>query len=542
MKALLAILGQWIGAAWRNRWTFLVPVATLLLPATIYAVSLPEVWEPRAKVHVRPLSTGDVGSGLPQEQTDRPDEVMPTVRDRLFTRGNLETVVPILIPEAQGAVDPLVLEEMAKGFAWEQTASTVFEVTHTGTDPVASTDAVNKLLETFLEGERQDRQRRAERNLTFHDTELKKAREEYRQKADELAQLRAENEDTLPERKDAIQGELARLQMQIATQMGLESAARQRVQLLEDQLITLNDQPVSASPMRTSALEESLALQLAEENRALNALEQELASATATKTDRHPDVVRLRSAVSVHEQAVRKTTQELDRVRREAQANRTETVESQLERRRKSLVEQRKAVEITVERTADAVQTLSARVLELQRHLAGIPATRDLLEPAMRDMEQAGKRLEAMESAATQALAHAEFYRGGDLTDVTGFRVNAWAVVPVQPSGPGRMRIVLTALVLGLLVGYGLILLKRRHEGGTILSADDLSGLFPSAVMVNIPLLGTGRRSPWPHRLAELGLTAYVGVLLLATFWFLAAYKGWVVEPDWMRDLLGSRA
>ena len=115
-------------------------------------------------------------------------------------------------------------------------------------------------------------------------------------------------------------------------------------------------------------------------------------------------------------------------------------------------------------------------------------------------------------------------------------------MVPVQPSGPGRARLLLTALVLGVLIGYGLILLKRRHEGGTVMSADDLQGLFPAAVMVNIPLLGTGRRNRWPRRLAELGLTAYVGILLLATFWFLAAHKGWLVRPEWMRDLLGGSA
>ena len=542
MKALLAILGQWIAAAWRNRWTFLVPVATLLLPATIYAVSLPDVYEAKASVHVKPLSTGEVGSGLPREQTERPDEVMPTIRDRIFTRDNLEAVVPILIPDSGGEVEPLVLEELAKSFAWEQTASTVFEVTHKGPDPVASTDAVNRLLETFLENERQDRQRRAERNLAFHEGELKKARTDYGAKTDELARLRAEHEDTLPERKDAIQGELSRLQTQIATQMGLEAAARQRVQLLEEQLVTLNDKPLTTAPMRTSALEESLALQLAEENRALNALEQELASAQATKTDRHPDVIRLKSAVAVHERAVRKTTQELDKVRREAHANRTESIESQLARRRKSLEDQRESAEASVERTVGEVKRLSGRVLELQRNLAGIPATRDLLDPAMRDVEQAEKTLEGAVSAAGQARAHTDFYRNGDLADVTGFRVSAWAVIPVKPSGPGRSRLLLTAFVVGVLIGYGLILLKRRHEGGTILSADDLSGLFPAAVMVNIPLLGTGRRNPWPKRLAEIGLSAYVGVLLLATFWFLAAHKGWMDKPDWMRDLLGGSA
>ena len=44
-----------VGAAWSQRWTYAVPVATLLLPATLYAVRQPDVFRARAVVFARPL-------------------------------------------------------------------------------------------------------------------------------------------------------------------------------------------------------------------------------------------------------------------------------------------------------------------------------------------------------------------------------------------------------------------------------------------------------------------------------------------------------
>jgi len=541
MKALLALLGGALGFAWRNRWTFLVPVATLLLPATIYAVSLPDVYEAKAIVRVSPLSPGTSGSTLPQERADTVDEVMPTIRDRIFTRGNLERVVPVLHPEVE-TFDTLWLEEMAKSFAWEQTGSSTFEVSNRNPDPARAAKAVNLLLETFLEGEREERERRAQRDLTFHEAELERSRGEHAAARDRVSAFRAEHEDTLPDRKDAINGELSRLQVQIATEMGVEGAARQRLQMLDDQLITLASQPLPAAGSRTSAMEESLQLQLAEENRALKALEQELAQAMATKTERHPDVIRLRSAVAVHRQALAQTTGELDRVRRESQETATRSVEDQLERRRGSLTEQRTSVEAKLRQSAEALAGYRARVETLQGWLAGIPATRAALEPLERDLDQVGKQLEARERAAIDARSRVDYYRNSDLTDVTGFKVNTWAVVPVKTAGPGRWRFFATALALGLLIGYGLYVLKRRHEGGTIASPDDLAGLFPAAVVVTVPLLGPGRRHVWRHRLAEIGLTAYVVVLIGASVFFIAAQKGWVARPEWLQGLFGGSA
>ena len=81
--------------------------------------------------------------------------------------------------------------------------------------------------------------------------------------------------------------------------------------------------------------------------------------------------------------------------------------------------------------------------------------------------------------------------------------------------------------------------LKQRHEGTTVRSSRDLDDLFPSAVVVHVPLLGGKRRSSWTAIAKEALLAAYVLLVGGASVYSLAAYKGWVGAPGWLQQILG---
>ncbi len=538
MSALLTIVYRGFLTLWRNRWTFGVPIVTLMLPAVLYAISLPDVYEAKALVQVRPLNPANIDYALPQEAPNSTDEVMATVRDRIFTRPNLKAVLPTIDPDLD-VDDPEVLEGAAKAYSWEQVGMSTFELSRRDPDPAEAADAVNVLLTTFLEGEREDRLRQAERKLAFHEGEEKEAQAAYDALLVRLDTLRAEQADTLPERKDAIEAELRQLQTDITAQVGRSVGHRQRVQLLEQQLVALVAQPNFGGGAQVSAMEEMYRLQLAEEQRALNSAEEKLANARAKYQERHPDVVQLREAVAVHRAAVQETTAALGRERQEATTRATDTVDAQMARRRESLLAMKRAAEAQAEQAEEAATSLQARREELHSLLARIPATRAAFAPLLREVEQAEKLRESRANAARDARAVVALYGGGDLSDVTGFQVTAWAVPPVQPSGPGRWRFLLTAFVLGFGIGYGLLLLKQRHEGTTIRTSKDLDDLFPAAVVVHVPLLGGKRRSSWGAVAKEAALASYVLAVGGASAYFLAAYKGWVGAPGWLQQILG---
>jgi uncharacterized protein involved in exopolysaccharide biosynthesis len=541
VRALLIVLRRFFAAVWRHRWAYAVPVATLLLPATIWAVRLADVYEARTVVQVQPLRPENIGGALPQETTSRPEGILGTVRDRLFARENLQAAAPILTDEPVRG--PEALEALSKAFAWELVGALSFEVTCRNEDPQRAADAVNLLVESWLEQERADRRRRAESNREFHEAELEKARAAHREALVALDAFRADHLDSLPERKEAIYAELRRLQAEISTQEGMAAAARTRVQALDDQLVLLEaEQPTTDAARVASAGEQALRFQLETAQRALSAAEAELAELRRRYTEAHPDVVRLRGAVEVHRGAVADTVRALQEAQEASLGTANQTAEAALERRRRGLVALRDGARATADRAATAADDARAGIGRLNDALARIPATEAGLRPLERDLEDAASILEARRRHAADARAASEFYARNDPSDVTGFRVDAWAVAPVEPSGPGRWRFLATALVLGLLVGYGLVVLGRHVEGATISTPEDLTDLFPAAEIVRVPLLAPVRRASMMRYLREAGLTLYVLLLVGSSVLFLAAHKGWIDAPGWVRDVIGRSA
>ena len=147
----------------------------------------------------------------------------------------------------------------------------------------------------------------------------------------------------------------------------------------------------------------------------------------------------------------------------------------------------------------------------------------------------------AMRAAGRRAEA-ADFYRRGDVSDVTGYRVSAWAAPAVRPSGPKRWKYPATALLLGAVASFGLLKLRQRYRRDAVVSLDDVEKLFPDAAVVPMVIDATtrgGRRRAWVR---EAALAGYVFAMVGVSAWFVAAHRGWVPAPEWMRPFLGHLA
>jgi len=167
-----------------------------------------------------------------------------------------------------------------------------------------------------------------------------------------------------------------------------------------------------------------------------------------------------------------------------------------------------------VDRAEARKAKLRERESELHTRLVAIPATEAALQPLARDLDEAGKVLAIRQQDASAARAAVQFYRSGDVSDVTRYRVDAWAAVPVHPSGPARWRYLATALVLGSIIGYGLLLLQRKLEGDPLESVDDLAEIYPTAVVVEVPDLAANRRRLPRIRVGDVLMTGYVTACL----------------------------
>ncbi|MFV1959992.1 MAG: hypothetical protein ACC662_11345, partial [Planctomycetota bacterium] len=264
MRSLGTLLGRGVRRLWAHRWTFAVPVATLLLPVTLYAVHLPDTWQAKAVVHVRPLQQERIGSALPQAVTESALDLMDTVRDRVFARANLKAALEVLAPQAP-CDDPRVLEASAKAFDWEQVGDSTFSVALNSPDRERAAEAVNCLLRAFLERERAEHLRRAESSRAFHARELAEARDVYGAIRTRVEAFRTEHGESLPDRKGAVEAELRRIEAEVTTQGGIVATTRARIEALEVQLAGLASEGLAAGPATSSAREEALRLRLPEE-------------------------------------------------------------------------------------------------------------------------------------------------------------------------------------------------------------------------------------------------------------------------------------
>jgi len=533
-----SFLGSLLARAWRQRWTVLVPIATCVLPATIYALRLPETWEATALVHVRVVRPEHIGRGLPEEREAMPEEMLATVRDRLLARESVEAAAPILHPR-HGAADPKTLDGVRSSLRYEQKGSSAFGVSLSAPSSGQAFKATNALVKAFLESERDARLRRAEGQLAFHEGELASAQRDYDGILTRLDELRGLNAGSLPERKDAIQNELQRIAADMASRDALIAGARTRIQALDDQMSALDTTTPRGGPQTTGAAEEALRLQLAEAQKALNAAQNELAQLRSRYTEEWPDVIRMRAAVAVHEKSVQEAIQALETVRNQARGEAGRIALKLMEARRKNLLELRAIAAADIAEAERSKETSRKREQELQANLDRIPTTEALLRPVQRELEQAATILEARRADASTARAAVGFYRSGDVSDVTGYRVDTWATEPTNPVGPVRWRYLATALVVGALLAYALMQLRKRIEGTRVEEVEDVSDLFPDAVVVGMPDVGGGARGRrCKLRAGDVVAGLYVLGCMGLTLLAVAAQRGWDGAPAWLRSLV----
>ncbi len=546
MNWFFAAIGRGLGLAWSHRWLFAVPVATLLLPVTIYAIRLPDTYQAAAVVRATEYSSGDTARDLPGQRSGQVYQTAATARDRLYSSEVLRAVVPVLWPDADPK-DYRIVEDLSKIVEYDRLTDFSFEVAITDTDPETAKTAVNTLVKAFLEEERKGPLRRAETQKKFFEGEAGKAKTVFLEIAGKLDTFRTENAATLPEAKDAIDQELATVRTELLLQKQLATSAQRRVEFLTEQLTRRGMEDPGSVARPTTADEKQLELQLGNEQAAINDARKRLAEARRRWTEKHPNVRGIQTELNELKSNAKATVTALKAAREAADKRAADAHKRRAQGPLATLRSMRTEAQAEAQRANEQVIAFTTKMGELQVRVARIPATKVLLDPLLLQKGEAQKRLDALEKEARKAAEDANFLRESDVTDVTEFDVDRWAVAPTEPTGPRRMRYFFTAIAAGLLIGYGLIVLRRRFEESTVQDADDLASLLPGAMIVNIPMLpdgrgGTAGGAVAAHAARELVLTAWVvgcvGLSVLA----IAVHRGLIEAPAWLSGLFGGAA
>lgn len=529
------------GVAWRHRWTYAVPVATLLLPATLYAVRLPDLFRARAVVFARPLEGAHVGGSLPTERAAQTYELVQTSRDRLLTNANASPVVPLLYP-GHAANDPWALQAVKGRIQWDRAGDSAFAVALEDVSPKVAADAVNAMIRAFQESERGRKVADAEGPLHSFESQLAAAKERSDAASRAVDEFRGQNDGVLPEQESTITQELTQLRSEITWQEQSANSARQRAQFLAEQVSRWSAAAATDTPGRkASADEDKLDSQLKEQQKSADDVRKRLVEEETLRTDKHPSVQALRRQLQILEGDVEKTVKALDGARRAAQA----TASKQHQEQTRSAVDDLKSMRAQAEQdekaAGEAAKELRGRMQALHTRLGRIPGVRPKLLELIRRAEEEGKRAAALDAYVISAQSVVDHLRG-DPNNVTGYRVDEWAIAPVLPSGPARWKYLAVAVGLGLVIGYGARSLRKRYEQPPLAQPHELRELLPGALVVTVPLLAEGRRPQRRLAFREIALGLWVCVAIGTSALALAARKGIVTPPEWLRPIVGGRA
>jgi polysaccharide chain length determinant protein (PEP-CTERM system associated) len=444
MDEMLAMALAHLRGIWRYRWVALVVAWVVSLAGWAYVSQMPDQYQASAQVHVdtesvlRPLMSGLAVEPNVQQRVDM-------LTRTLLTRPTLEKVARETDMHLRATTEAqmnAVIEGLRSNLSIQQAggprrgrdAVNVYTVAYTAENPRQAYAVVQSLLNQFVEGFLGDARVGSDVAQRFLDQQIRDYEQRLEAAEQRLADFRRQNAGLLPGERGDYYQRLQRAQDELRqTELELREAVNRRDEL---------QRQLASGTVNTGS---SVSLTPTLDTRIQN-IQTRLDDLSLAYTDRHPDIT-----------ALRRTLEDLEQQRNEAlemfrQGTRTDA--SALEQNPVFQQMRMGLSQAQVEVSALEVRAAEhrSRIAELQRLVDTVPQIEAELKRLDRDynvnQQQFAELLQRREQAAlSQSLE--------DRGERVQFRVIEPARVPLRASGPDRLRLSATVLVLGFLAGGG---------------------------------------------------------------------------------------
>ena len=528
--------GRAFGAIWKWKWTFLVPVATLILPATIYALRQPKTYKATAVIQINEKQSGSSGV-LPGTRDKTAYALVNQARDRLLTSENMKPAVAVLAPGA----DPdnlAVLQKIAKAYEFDRMGDNSFSVSLIDTDPVIAQRSVNVVCEAFLENEKKRPVEEARLKHEHAEKQLARARDEYKEALGELNAFRDKHIEARGSVQENLRRELANVRRNKETWRTRVNGWRSRLDKLKQELSEGHSRTTSGKRPE-SAGEIAAKTRLDKSIEKLNDAEAELQSLLGSKTEGHPQVIAGRETVRRLEETVKTAEAKFSAERGKADREWRERSDADLASQRQLKLRQVEVLEADIAEGDRQMARLDEAEDGYFDRLEKAPEVQDMMAPLLEAKNLAFKSVEEAQKISSAEKAKYVYYRDAEPSAVTPFAIIQPAQPPVDPHGPRRMKWLVLAMALGVGIGYGLMLLRRRFERNTITRVDDLAGMLPGALVVPVPRLEQGPILSPTHLARDVVMGGWVVLCLGITGMAVATHRGMLEGPEWLRAMIG---
>ena len=311
LKAFYAI-------ARRRKWHVLLPAVLLVCVGLAVTMTIPPTYRSKAMILIEDQE-------IPQELiqttvTGFVEERLQTITQVVLNRKNLlsviekfnlysemsdkKTVEEILeVMRDDIAMQPIQTEVSDMGRGRPGMATIAFSMSYEGHDPRKVLQTTEMLVSLFLEENLKEREQKARLTSDFLEKQVEQGNEEIQALEAEIAQFKEKNMHSLPE--------LMGLNIQTLDQLRKEMDSRREMgKSLMDRKIYLEGQLASVDPVRPGFTADGRAVLSPEDE--LRSVRSQYLSLKAAKSEKHPDVIRLKQQLAVLEGEVSGTSAVLD--------------------------------------------------------------------------------------------------------------------------------------------------------------------------------------------------------------------------------------
>ena len=478
----------------RLHYFLVIAVAVAAVGLTV-AYTLPPVYEAEAQLLVEsPQIPTDLASSTVKVAMP---EILEIIRQRLLTRASVLDIAQDfgVYRDRPGMSADAKVADMRQRIRFglpnrrRQQASFV-TVSFASSDPNVSTAVTNELVTRVLQENVALRTASTGQTLQFFQQEVQRLDRELADQGGQILQFKLENKDALPDSLDFRRTRQASLQEQLLqTNRQIDSLRDRRETLVE-----LYE--------RTGRVE--LAGQdLSPEERRLNSLQNELASALVLYSEQNPRVRALRAQVAAQEEEVAQVRQAS--APGDTAMSAYELQLADLDGQMDYLSDQRTRIEGELEDLADSIDDTPRNAVVLGT------------------LERDYSNLRTQYNQATADLAAA---RTGDQIEAQsrGQRISVieQATKPRKPTSPNRRKLAVASVGGGIFLGLAFIALLEFLNASVRRPVDIQTrlGITPFAT---VPYIRTGRQIWW-RRTAIVGTLAVVAVGIPVTLFLLHTY------------------
>ncbi len=452
----------------RRKWFFIIPFIMVSIGIFFYYKSLPKIYKATTLILVEPQKVP--ANYVRPTVTDNVQNQLRTITEQIMSRSYLEKVIKefdLYHKKRKKLSLESIIENMRSWIEVEVRKGRVFSVSFEDKDPTLAMKVANRLASMFIEENLKIREQQAEGTLVFLKRELERVRSVLKKQEKKISDFRAQNLGVLPEQLDANLRTLDRLQLQLQNlEESLQTSLQARAQL-QRQISRLSVNPKSSF------------IELGSDSSTLDAsqlkiLKEKLASLKVNYTDKHPEVIRIKKAISdLEKMSNNSASYGSDKDKK------TSNINPWLLQMKNQLIQ----IDNEIAKLKKEKKTTLFKIKEYQKRVEITPKVEQKLQELSRGYNVTKKQYQSLLDKILQAelAANMERKQKGEQ-----FKILDPAQMPEKPYKPNTMVFLLFGFILSTGVGFGSAFLAEYMDNH-FYKPEDIESFSKLPVLSSIP-------------------------------------------------------